>query len=120
MKVLLDMNLPITLAVLLKGKGVDSTHWFNIGAPDAKDTEIMKYARDNDYIVASCDLDFSAILAVTHGQKPSVVQIRAQGLHTEKTAEIIVSALLQNANELKKGAILSIDTKKARVRLLPL
>jgi uncharacterized protein (DUF433 family) len=32
----------------------------------------------------------------------------------------IVSALNQNSSELDKGAILSVDTKKARVRLLPL
>jgi predicted nuclease of predicted toxin-antitoxin system len=120
MKILLDMNLPLKLADLLTEKGIETAHWFNIGAPNAKDSIIMEYARKNDYIVASYDLDFSAILAVTHGQKPSVVQIRAQDLQTERTAEMIVFALRQNADELEKGAILSIDTKRARVRLLPL
>jgi predicted nuclease of predicted toxin-antitoxin system len=120
MKILLDMNLPLKLADLLTEKGVEAAHWFKIGAPNAKDSEIMEYARDYNYIIVTCDLDFSAILAVTRGQKPSVVQVRAQNLHTEQTANMIISALSHSKNELEKGAILSIDIKKARIRLLPL
>ena len=37
----------------------------------------MAYAMANDCIVLTHDLDFSAILAATQGEKPSVVQIRA-------------------------------------------
>ena len=120
MKVLLDMNLPLRLAGLLTKKGIETVHWFYIGAPNAKDTEIMEYAHENNYTVLTCDLDFSAILSATHGLKPSVVQLRFQCLDTENTATLLVSALLQNESELEKGAILSIDIKKARVRLLPL
>lgn len=38
----------------------------------------MAYARSNNYVVLTHDLDFGAILAATHGEKPSVVQIRAE------------------------------------------
>jgi len=58
MKALLDMNLPPKLARFLTEKGIESVHWFSIGAPDASDKEIMAYARNNGYIVMSCDLDF--------------------------------------------------------------
>jgi len=120
MKILIDMNLPPKLADLFAKKGIEAAHWHIIGAPDAEDSEIMAYARDNDYIVLTYDLDFTAILAVTHNIKPSVVQIRTQGFHTEQAAELIAAALLHSAEELEKGAILTIDTKKARLRLLPL
>jgi len=80
----------------------------------------MEYARNNNYIVLTADLDFGAILSATRGLKPSVVQIRIQDSDMEKTAGIIVSALAQNAEELEKGAILTIDIRKIRVRLLPL
>jgi len=36
------------------------------------------YTRTNGYVVFTHDLDFSAILAATHDDKPSVVQIRAE------------------------------------------
>lgn len=41
----------------------------------------MAYAKANEYIVLTHDLDFSTILAATHGEKPSVVQIRANDVN---------------------------------------
>ena len=63
MKLLVDMNL--------------SPRWSAIGKANAPDSEVMAYAAEHGYIVLTHDLDFSAILAATHGEKPSVVQIRA-------------------------------------------
>jgi len=120
MKLLVDMNLPPLLADTLTEMGIESEHWYRVGAPDAKDSEIMTYAIEHDYSVLSCDLDFSSILAATHGHKPSVVQIRIQGYQSEKLAELIFNALSMNTSELESGAILTIDLKKARLRLLPL
>ena len=63
-KVLIDMNLPPKLTDILSAKGIDSEHWYKIGAPDAKDAEIMTHAIENDYILLTCDLDFSTMLSV--------------------------------------------------------
>jgi len=120
MKLLIDMNLSPKLVNMLTDIGIESVHWYEIGAPNAKDTEIMAYAKEHDYIVLTCDLDFSAILSATHGQKPSVVQMRTHGFSTDKVAELVGSSILQCSAELKKGAILTIDANRARLRLLPL
>ena len=120
MRILIDMNLPPKLADILIDNGVEAVHWYNIGLPEAKDTEILSYAKRHNFIVMTCDLDFSTILSITHGQKPSVVQIRTQGYHSEKTESMIITTVKQNANELEKGAILTIDGKRGRLRLLPL
>ena len=120
MRILLDMNIPLKYAVLLSNKGIESLRWSDVGSPSAADSEIMTYAHDNNYIVLTFDLDFSAILSSTHDSKPSIVQIRASIRNAEQSVDLIVAALLQNAYELEQGAILTIDTKKSRVRLLPL
>ena len=120
MKILLDMNIPFKYAELLANKNVDCVRWSDIGSPKTTDTEIMDYARNNDFIVLTFDLDFSAILSMTHELKPSIVQIRASIFHAEKAVDLIFAALLLNIDDLKKGAILSIYLKKARIRLLPL
>ena len=120
MKVLLDMNIPLIYAELLAKKGVQSLRWSDVGVPNAADAEIMAYARDNDYIVLTYDLDFSTILSVTHELKPSIAQIRASVQYAGRAVDLIATALLQNEIELAKGAILSIDLNKARIRLLPL
>ena len=120
MKLLVDMNLPPKVAFLLTESGHESVHWYYIGAPDAKDSEIMAYAREKDYTVLTCDLDFSAILSVTHGHKPSVIQVRLHGFEVEKIAELVADAILPCEGELANGAILTIDSKRARLRILPL
>jgi len=120
MRILLDMNIPLKYAALFEKKGIKVLRWTDVGLPTATDTEIMEYARANNFIVMTCDLDFGTILSVTHELKPSVVQIRGSILHAEKAVDIIAIALLQNADDLNKGAILSIDSKNSRIRLLPL
>ena len=72
---------------MLTDMGIESVHWYGIGTPNAKDTEIMAYAKEHDYVVLTCDLDFSAILSTTHGHKPSVVQLRTHGLTVRKVAD---------------------------------
>ena len=120
MKLLLDMNLPPKLADILTSRGIESVHWYTIGVPNAADEVIMSFAKNNDYVVVTHDLDFSTILSVTHGQKPSIIQIRVQDLNAEEITELIEIAIVQNADEIKRGAILSLDANKARLRILPL
>jgi len=120
MKLLIDMNLPPKLADRFNENGIASVHWYNIGSPDAKDVEILAYAKSHDFTVVTCDLDFSTILSVTRGEKPSIVQIRTQGYHSELTESLIINTIKQNVSELEKGAILTIDGKRGRIRLLPL
>lgn len=66
------------------------------------------------------DLDFSAILAATHGEKPSVVQIRAENVNPDTIGPQVIIALRQMAAELKSGALLTVDPNRTRLRVLPL
>ena len=120
MNLILDMNVSPKLVGLLSQKKVDSQHWYTIGKPDAKDSEIMEYAKKSSSVVVTYDLDFTAILSNTKGGKPSVIQIRKQGLQLETLAGLLIATVSQWSDELEKGAILSLDAKRVRVRLLPL
>jgi len=120
MKLLFDMNLSPKFVDLLTVRGIESVHWFRIGAPEASDNDILAYAFANGYIIVTCDLDFSAIMSTSHGIKPSVVQIRVQGIPVYHVVDLVVLALQQYTDELEADAVLTIDAKKARMRLLPL
>jgi predicted nuclease of predicted toxin-antitoxin system len=74
----------------------------------------------NDYVVLTHDLDFGAILAATHGEKPSVVQIRAEDVSPDVIGKHVVIALRQMASELEEGALLTVDPNRTRLSLLPL
>lgn len=73
MKLLVDMNLSPRWIGLLEGAGIEAVHWSSVGARNAPDAQIMAYASASGSIVLTHDLDFGAILAATHGEKPSVV-----------------------------------------------
>jgi predicted nuclease of predicted toxin-antitoxin system len=120
MKLLVDMNLSPRWIPTLCTAGIEAAHWSTIGANNASDREIMDYARKNDFVVLTHDLDFGAILATTHGDKPSVVQIRADDLNPDAIGRHVVGALRQMAAELDAGALLTIEPNRARVRVLPL
>ncbi|OPY64286.1 MAG: hypothetical protein A4E57_03569 [Syntrophorhabdaceae bacterium PtaU1.Bin034] len=120
MKLLVDMNLSPRWIDLLTKSGFEAAHWSAIGRMNAPDSEIMAWAATNGYVVLTHDLDFSAILAATQGVSPSVVQIRAEDVSPDAIGSKIVLALHQMELELEAGALLSIDAKTARLKLLPL
>jgi predicted nuclease of predicted toxin-antitoxin system len=80
----------------------------------------MAFAAKHDYVVLTHDLDFSAILAATHGEKPSVVQIRMEDISTKTSGVKVVAALKHMKSELEAGALVTVDAHRTRVRLLPL
>jgi len=120
MRILVDMNLSPRWATSLQGSGLDAVHWSAVGPFDATDAQIMAYALLRDYVVLTHDLDFSAILAATKGRKPSVVQLRADNTAPEVVGEHVVAAIRQVSDELLQGALLTVDARRARLRLLPL
>lgn len=120
MKLLIDMNLSPRWVKLLTDAGIQAAHWSTLGAVKASDAEIMSFARDNGYIVLTHDLDFGTILAVTHGDKPSVVQLRSDDVSPDVIGNTVVEALRQLSAELKEGALLVVDVNRARLRMLPL
>ena len=120
MKFLIDMNLSPAWVSVLKEAGMEPVHWSSIGRPDAPDNEILGYARSNGYVVFTHDLDFGTILAATKANCPSVIQIRSQNVTPKHLGRLVVSALHQFEKHLKAGALVTVDEKKLRVRILPL
>jgi len=120
MKILVDMNLSPSWANFLTVNGIEAVHWSYIGSVDVPDTEIMQYAKAHDLTILTNDLDFGYILALTHGKKPSVIQIRAGALGHDRNGAIVLNAIKRLAVDINNGALVTIDPNKTRVTLLPL
>jgi predicted nuclease of predicted toxin-antitoxin system len=119
-KLLVDMNLSPRWGDFLRRAGFEALHWSSVGALDATDTEIMRFARSNRCIVLTHDLDFGAILAASGDHGPSVVQIRADDVRPDAIGDLVTYALERMEAELTRGALITIDAERARLRLLPL
>lgn len=120
MRVRVDMNLSPRWMGLLVGASIEAVHWSTVGPGDAPDSQIMAFAKANGYVVLTHDLDFSAILAATHGNKPSVAQIRSEDIDPDVIGKPVIAALQQLSTELDDGALITIEPSRTRLRVLPL
>ena len=119
-KILIDMNLSPQWVDLFRKHGIDAVHWSTMGDPRAKDQVIMQWAKDNGRIIFTHDLDFGTMLALTKADAPSVIQMRAQNVLPEYLGNTVIFAIKQYGLELEKGALIVLDDRMNRVRILPL
>jgi len=68
----------------------------------------------NGYTVCTQDLDFGLMLASTGDGRPSVLQIRAQGVLPHQIGDQVLEALHQMTPELDAGALVTVDPRCPR------
>lgn len=120
MRIVIDMNLSPAWVEVMKGAGLDAIHWSQIGEADAADIEIFEWAATRDSVVFTNDLDFGTLLHLTAARKPSVIQIRAEDVRPVTMGDCVCAAIIDTADDLNRGALVTIDPRKKRVSLLPL
>lgn len=120
MKFLIEMNLSPRWVDALRAAGLSAEHWSSIGRPDAADAELVDHARRNGMAIVTSDRDFSAILAATGGVSPSVIQLRSDALAPEALAPAVIGAIRRFADDISRGAIVTVDVERSRLRVLPL
>ncbi|MBP9592345.1 MAG: DUF5615 family PIN-like protein [Steroidobacteraceae bacterium] len=120
MKLLLDMNIPPSLAERLESAGHQAVHWSQVGDPRASDTKVLEWARANHFVLITHDLDFGALLAAGGDLTPSVFQLRTGDLGPDAFAPMLIEALDQVRDALEVGSLVTVSPAEARIRILPL
>jgi len=95
-------------------------HWSEIGQPNATDDEVLRWARENQAVVFTHDLDFGVLLAHTESTGPSMIQVRTQDVTAAHLGNLVLSALSTHETALASGALITVDETRARVRILPI
>ena len=119
MKVIIDMNLTPKWVQFFEQQGWHAVHWRTIGEPRDSDRTIMDWAREHGYVVFTQDLDFGTLLATTHVQYPSVIQIRIKNALPHNLGPWLAEILHQREATLESGALLVVTKDRVRVRRLP-
>lgn len=120
MNVLIDMNLSPQWVDVLSTHGFSAVHWSMVGRFDAPDSDLIAWARANDYVIFTHDLDFGTALAITQADKPSIIRVGTQNVTVFYLGETVISALNTYGKYLDQGALIVIGGQKHRVRILPL
>lgn len=121
MKLLLDANLSPEVGRRLGEAGHDAIHVADIGLLTATDPAILRAAAKEKRILLTADSDFGALLALGSLASPSVLLLRsADHLRPNEQAELMAANLPQIAEDLAKGAIVSLTRDRLRIRELPI
>lgn len=104
MKILIDRNLSPEWVEWLNREGWQAVHWSSVGDSRAADNVIMEWARGNDYIVFTHDLDFGILLATTRAEGPSVIQVRTQNIMPQNLGKKLAQVLRTYEPALKPRA----------------
>lgn len=118
MRFLADMNLsPLTVTALIK-RGWETVRSSSLMAPDTSDLDILRYARENTYVIITQDLDFSPLLMLSGLDRPSLITLRLSQPDPETVTARLLEVLPFLTGALEAGSAVTIDDRHARVRML--
>jgi predicted nuclease of predicted toxin-antitoxin system len=120
LKIIVDMNLSKDWVPYLTARGHEVTHWKDIGAQAAEDSEIMEWCAKEGAVILTGDLDFSALHAARGTDKPSVVQLRTKDKLPQAQGPFANRALAVAVRYISRGAIVTIKGKRMRITRLPI
>jgi predicted nuclease of predicted toxin-antitoxin system len=116
---LADMGVSPKVVASLKEQGHDVWHLAERGLERLPDSEIFGRAAEEQRIVLTFDLDFGEILALSDGTT-SVILFRLRARRTLHVIERLRSVLAESSLQVTRGAIVVVEDRRHRVRLLPL
>ena len=114
------MNLSPEWVEVFEQAGWEAVHWADTGDVRAPDDVIMEWARVNNCVLFTHDLDFGTLLATTRAQGPSVIQVRTQDVMPQGLSFRLIQLLRLYETTLESGALITVDEIRSRVRILPI
>lgn len=120
MRFLADMGISPRTVEWLRQQGHDAVHLLEEGLRQLPDADILNKARAEQRIVLTIDLDFGYLLAVSRANLPSVVIFRLGNASREVVEARLSEVLMQCADDLRSGAVISVSDEVFRVRQLPI
>ncbi|MDO8142575.1 MAG: DUF5615 family PIN-like protein [Candidatus Brocadiales bacterium] len=119
LKFIADVHIsPLTVQELLKS-GYSATRVTDSLPSTSSDIEIIQFANKEKAVIITQDLDFSAIVAQSGLNSPSVISIRVTDAKPDIITRILLNVLPFIESFIAEGALVSIDESGYRVRKIP-
>lgn len=120
MRFLADMGVAHSVVTWLKSHEYDAVHLKDEGLQRLPDSDILQKAIEENRILLTFDLDFGEIIAHSAGRNASVIVFRLQNTRVNNVIQRLETVLVESQNALERGAIISVEEDRHRVRYLPL
>lgn len=119
MRFLADMCVDVRIVRWLREQGHDAAHLRDEGLHRMPNGKIFNKAISEGRIVLTFDLDFADIAALTGGKKASVILFRLRNTRTSHVIERLSTVLEDSLEVLGKGAVITVEETRHRIRYLP-
>jgi len=120
MRFLADMGVDIRVVKWLREKGHDANHLREEGLHRMPNGEIFDKAISENRVILTFDLDFAEIVALSKGEKASVILFRLHDTRTTHLIRRLDNVLSESGEALDKGAVIVVEESRHRVRYLPI
>jgi predicted nuclease of predicted toxin-antitoxin system len=120
MQFLADIGVSRHVVTWLREQGQDATHLRDEGLQTLENGAIFTKSFRESRIILTWDLDFTEIVALSKTGNVSAVVFRLMNTRSDHVIERLARVLLESAQDLEEGAIISVEEGRHRVRLLPL
>lgn len=115
-----DVHLSPKTIAALTDQGYDIIRCTDILPANAPNIEILEFARTEDRIVLTQDLDFSMLVAINNYDQPSLITLRLSSAKPDIVSDRLFEVLPMLEQELQTSVAITIDDDSVGIRKLPI
>jgi predicted nuclease of predicted toxin-antitoxin system len=115
-----DVHISYLTVATLRQQGYDILRVADVLPATTPDSEILEFARAENRMVLTQDLDFSALVALGGFIQPSLVTLRLSSAQPNIVSKRLLEVLPQLEQVLIEGSAITIEDNAARFRKLPI
>jgi predicted nuclease of predicted toxin-antitoxin system len=120
LRLIADVHIsPMTVAGL-RSNGYEIVRSTDLLPATAPDVDILEFARAENWIVLTQDLDFSMLVALSGYDQPSLITLRLSSAKPDIVTHRLLEVLPALQQELIEGSAITIDDDSVRIRKLPI
>jgi len=119
-RLLADMNISPQTVTFLQQQGWDIVRVVEVLPATTPDPEIMEFARREERVIVTQDLDFSTLLALGGYNQPSLITLRLSASDPDTVNQKLIKVLPGVEELLEEGCAVTIQDTNVRIRKLPI
>lgn len=120
MRLLADLHITPRTVQHLRSRGHDVARVDEVLPPTASDEAIVACAKQAKRAVLTQDLDFSALIALSGSNSPSLILLRLTSSRVEYVNAVLDRVLPSLEQDVVEGTIVTVEDQRIRQRRLPL
>ena len=114
------MGVSLEVVRWLRSNGHDAIHLRDQSLDRLSDPEVFAKAIADDRVLLTFDLDFGEIAALSKGSLAKVIVFRLRNARPANVIARLSSILSDSQAELERGAVVSVEESRHRIRRLPI